>query len=51
MTRKTAQKRLEKAGYKITYCMNGAVIATKNQSIYTAKSINALFNSLLKPKY
>lgn len=51
MTRKTAQKRLEKAGYTITYCMNGAVIATKNQSIYPAKSINALFNKLLKPKY
>lgn len=51
MTKNSAHNRIEQNGYKITYCMNGAVIATKNQSIYTAKTINALYNIIFKTKY
>ena len=43
----TTQQKLENKGYKITYTMEGTVIATKSRQTYKAKNITRLYKVIL----
>ena len=43
------RKRLEKDGYRITYC-NGSYFAKKNRKTYRADSLNGLYDILFRNK-
>ena len=43
------RKRLEKDGYRITYC-NGSYFAKKYQQTYKADSLNGLYDILFRNK-
>ena len=38
--------KLEKQGYKVTYCFSGKVIASKGQRTYIAESYNSLHSQI-----
>lgn len=42
MKKEQAIKKLENAGYKVTFSMQGKVIASKGQRRYAAESVNGL---------
>jgi len=46
MTKEAAQKKLEKAGYTVLFCMSGAIIARKGQRSYQADSLNGLIKQI-----
>jgi hypothetical protein len=47
MTKKRAQQKLEKAGYKVVFSMNtGNVIASKGQRTYKSESLNGLIKQI-----
>jgi hypothetical protein len=43
----TTQRRLEKKGYTITYCLSGWIIAEKNGQRYRADTITGLKRLIL----
>lgn len=44
----TTQQKIESKGYKVTYTMEGNVIAAKGQQKYKAKNITQLYKMILK---
>ena len=42
----TAQQKIEKKGYKVTYTMEGNVMAFKGQQTYKAKNITQLYKKI-----
>ncbi len=46
MKKQSAIAKLENNGYKVTFVMNGKVIATKGQRSYTANSVNGLVKQI-----
>lgn len=44
----TTKEKIERKGYKVTFFMNGGVLAEKGQKSYKAENITRLFNLLFK---
>lgn len=46
MTKQSAIKKLEKKGYKVTFSMQGKVLASKGNNSYMANSVNGLLKKI-----
>ncbi len=46
MTQAAAVNKLKKAGYKVTFAVQGGVMATKGQNTYRAETINQLIKRI-----
>jgi hypothetical protein len=46
MTKTKIREKLEKNGYKITTCMSGVIIATKNNMSYSDYTLTALYRRI-----
>lgn len=49
MSKKQATAKIEKAGYSLTYCMSGWIIAQKGWDKYKADTLTGLIKLIFKP--